>query len=627
MKKQSKRRKMKKQQGNITLSKDVIYLLGDQTIQELIDEVKKDFENRQNVRRKLELQWQLNMNFVLGNQYCDIAPNGQIEDREKRFYWQERQVFNHLAPILETRLAKLNRVRPKMSVMPATDTDSDIYAAKLSTLLLNSAYQKNELDKIIFEATVWSETCGTVFYKLGWDASGGRQVGDADDKPVFEGDISITVVPPFEIYPDYLTACEIEDCQSLIHAQAMTTKTIQEIWGVEVAGEQVNIFNNTPPLSPQDMAIVIERYEKPSSKFPEGRLIIIAQDKLLHLGELELRIGADYTLSYPFVKQTCTKAAGSFFGISIIERAIPVQRAYNAVKNRKHEFLNRIAMGVLAVEDGAVDTDELTEEGLPPGKIVVYRQGSNPPVFMDTGRLPAELNYEEDRLMNEFISISGVSEIMRNSQVPSSISSGVGLQLLIEQDDTRLSMTAEFIREAVKSIAKMILRLYKQFVTETRLLKAAGENGELETYYWRDNDITSDDVAFATENELNQTPANKRNFVFDLLKTGLLADENGKISNHMRHKILEMLGLGIWEGAKDIESLHIKKAKKENQALLRQEVNPSEIDDHDLHIQEHIKFMLCDEFKKASQEIEKRFLTHIRQHKEIAKIDNEENIQ
>jgi hypothetical protein len=617
---------MKKQRDNITLSKDAVYLLGGQTIKELIDEVKKDFEARQNARRKLELQWQLNMNFVLGNQYCDISPNGQIEDCDKRFYWQERQVFNHLAPILETRLAKLNRVRPKMSVMPATDTDSDFYAAKLSTLLLNSAYQKNELDKIIFEATVWSETCGTAFYKLGWNFSGGRQVGMADGKPVFEGDISVTVVPPFEIYPDYLTACEIEDCQSLIHARAMTAKAIQEIWGAEVSGEQVSIFNDSSQ-SPKDMAIVIERYEKPSPKFPKGRLIIIAQDKLLHLGELELKVGTDYTLSYPFVKQTCVKSAGSFFGISIIERAIPIQRAYNAVKNRKHEFLNRIALGVLAVEDGAVDTDELIEEGLPPGKIVIYRQGSNPPVFMDTGRLPSELNYEEDRLMNEFISISGVSEIMRNSQVPSSISSGVGLQLLIEQDDTRLSMTAEFIREAVKSIGKMILRLYKQFVTETRLLKAAGENGELETYYWRDNDITSDDVVFTTENELNQTPANRRNFVFDLLKTGLLADENGKISNHMRHKILQMLGLGIWEGAKDIESLHIKKAKKENRELLKQEVNASEIDDHELHIQEHIKFMLSDGFKKSSQETEKRFLRHIRHHKGIAKIDSEEYIQ
>ncbi|HEY8443795.1 MAG TPA: hypothetical protein VIL24_03245 [Clostridia bacterium] len=610
-----------KKQDAIAIPKDKLYLLDGKTVKELVVEVRKDFETRQNARKSLELQWQLNINFVLGNQYCDIAPNGQIEDSGKRYYWQERQVYNHLAPILETRLAKLNRVRPKMAVLPATDDDSDIYAAKLSTLLLNSAYQKAELDKVISEATVWSETCGTAFYKVDWNPNGGRQVGIVDGKPIYEGDIMISVVPPFEIYPDYLTACEIEDCKSIIRARALEVKTIKEFWDIDIPGEQVQLFGCASPAT--DMAVVIERYEKPSKQFPNGRLIIIAQDKLLYIDELTLKIGADYSLTYPFVKQVCAKAAGSFFGISVIERAIPVQRAYNAVKNRKHEFLNRLAAGVLAVEDGAVDIDELAEDGLPPGKIVVYRQGSNPPVFMDTGRLPSELNYEEDRLMNEFITISGVSEIMRNSQVPSSISSGVGLQLLIEQDDTRLSMTAEFIRTAVKTLAKMILRLYKQFCEQTRLLNAAGENGELETYYWRSNDITSDDVVFTTENELNQTPANRRNFVFDLLKTGLLADENGRISNHMRHKILEMLGLGIWENAKDIESLHIKKAKKENRELLKAEVLASEIDDHELHIQEHIKFMLSDSFKKLSQEVEQRFLAHIRHHKEIARLSGE----
>ena len=34
------------------------------------------------------------------------------------------------------------------------------------------------------------------------------------------------------------------------------------------------------------------------------------------------------------------------------------------IKNRKHEFLNRISMGVLTVEDGSVDLDNLSEAGL-----------------------------------------------------------------------------------------------------------------------------------------------------------------------------------------------------------------------------------------------------------------------
>ena len=44
----------------------------------LADEVEKDFLRRQQERRLLERGWQLNMNFVSGNQYCDLDAKGEI---------------------------------------------------------------------------------------------------------------------------------------------------------------------------------------------------------------------------------------------------------------------------------------------------------------------------------------------------------------------------------------------------------------------------------------------------------------------------------------------------------------------------------------------------------------------
>ena len=86
----------------------------------------------------------------------------------------------------------------------------------------------------------------------------------------------------------------------------------------------------------------------------------------------------------------------------VIDRMIPVQRAYNAVRNRKHEFLNRLSMGVLTVEDGSVDVDELSEEGLLPGKILVYRQGGKAPEMLDCGSVPSEFKDEEEWLNEEW---------------------------------------------------------------------------------------------------------------------------------------------------------------------------------------------------------------------------------
>ena len=65
----------------------------------------------------------------------------------------------------------------------------------------------------------------------------------------------------------------------------------------------------------------------------------------------------------------------------LVSRLIPLQRAYNAIKNRELEYINRISLGVLCVEDGSVDIDELREDGVSGGRVIVYRQGANPPAL------------------------------------------------------------------------------------------------------------------------------------------------------------------------------------------------------------------------------------------------------
>ena len=192
----------------------------------------------------------------------------------------------------------------------------------------------------------------------------------------------------------------------------------------------------------------------PPTLIPDGRLVIVAGDKLLFDGPLPYINRENGERGFPFVRQVSQNMAGCFWGMSIIDRLIPIQRSYNAVKNRKHEFLNRISMGVLTVEDGSVDVDNLQEEGLSPGKVLIYRQGSEPPKVMDSGSVPIEFTYEEERLINELMVISGTSELSRNSATPTNVTSGVALRLLIEQDDSRLASTADEIRFAIKEVAQ-----------------------------------------------------------------------------------------------------------------------------------------------------------------------------
>lgn len=609
--------------------------------EQIVADVLEDFRQRQNERRSFESQWQLNMNFLMGNQYCFLSPSGEVEDSDKEFYWQEREVYNHIAPIIDARLAKLSNMKPSMTVVPASGDEKDIKTAKVSKKIVNAIYNKLAVSGLISQANKWSEVCGTCFYKVAWNSNKGALIKNGNNC-VNYGDVEVSVCTPFEIYPESSSCSTIEECKSIIHAKAYHIDDIKNIWGVETTGENINVFSldgaggignygymteNTRFVNGvrKDYAIVIEKYEAPTVENPNGKLTIVAGDKLVYLGELPYINGNDGERCFPFIKQCSIDHPGCFWGASVIDRLIPLQRAYNTIKNRKHEFMNRLSMGVLTVEDGSVDTDNLEDEGLSPGKVLVYRQGANPPQFMTFDRVPIDFASEEKQILNEFTLISGVSDIMRTSLSNYVNMSGVALQRIIEQDDSRISNTVESLKTAIKNMGKHILRLYRQFATMPRLQKIVGDNGDIEVFYFNSSDISSDDIIFETENEIGETTAQKRSMVFDLINAGLLHDENGKLSNRMRVKALELLGFGVWENAQDINELHVKKSASENLKFLEgeTEIVPLEVDDHDIHITEHTAFMLGGEFEKAlktNPNLTSVVLNHIRKHKQMKQI-------
>lgn len=618
----------------------------DDEVDELAKEVIEDFRSRQEERKRFEANWKLNINFFVGNQYCAINSNNDVVDFEKQFFWQEREVYNHIAPIVELRLSKLSKVRPSMTVIPFTDNDNDISCAKVSKNILKATSYKLNLSKIISEATVWSELCGTSFYKVTWNNYKGSTVGvDKNGVPINEGDVQLDVVSPFEIFPDSNTYSSIDDCKSIMHVRAYHIDTIKDIWGVDVEGDDIDVFSldnvttagglgyfgkvsKAGKTVKHNSALVIEQYDAPSIEHPNGRLIIVAGNKTVYVGELPYINKSENKRGFPFISQCSIANPNSFWGGSVVERCIPLQRSYNAVKNRKHEFLNRISMGVMAVEDGSVDTENLEEEGMAPGKILIYRQGSPAPKLINSGSVPSDFTYEEDRLLNEFLTISGVNDLLRNTTNTANVS-GVALELLIEQDEARLISSAEQIREAVKEISKQILRLYKQFVNGKTSSKLVNDNGSIEMFYWNKSDINSDDVVFETENELNESLAQKRNMIFEIFNSGLLHDETGKLSNSVRYKLLEQLGFGVWENTQDVKTLQIKRANKEHLMIIENGniKMPKEIDDHSLHINEHTCFMLSDEYERLvenDKKIEQKMLEHIRLHKQFLNITKNE---
>ncbi len=263
--------------------------------------------------------------------------------------------------------------------------------------LVQSVFDKIRFKRLIEEGNFWQEVTGSVFYK----------VSKQDNQPI------VTVCSPFEIYPDRLDVSNLAEIGSIIHAKHVDDQLVIEKWTRE-------------------------------------RLTIIRDQKLIYDGPLPY--------AFPFVRGTSELVAGQFFGKSVVDRVIPVQRAYNAIKNRRAEFMSRMACGVVAVEDGSVDIDSLEVDGLCPGKVIVYQQGYREPKFMEAGVIPDELTKEEDRLLAEFNTISCGGDLLTSLASRASVGEGT-LNIYNELAKRQLRRPIQSIEDVYEQVGQKILAI------------------------------------------------------------------------------------------------------------------------------------------------------------------------
>lgn len=139
--------------------------------------VQQEYERRKSERLPFELQWRLNTEFLNGNQFLDIDPTSvSIQEIPKLYWYQEREVFNQMATIYETRVAQLSRTIPMLKVRPASQEDGDISAARVSSSLLQSTWYDGNMDVIWDDLCAWTELTGTALIKNAWNKDRGRTV-------------------------------------------------------------------------------------------------------------------------------------------------------------------------------------------------------------------------------------------------------------------------------------------------------------------------------------------------------------------------------------------------------------------------------------------------------------------
>ena len=612
------------------------------TVDELIAEIKGELERRRGERAGMELQWLLNSNFVAGHQYCEINPSaGEVREIERENDSEERGVYNRIAPIYDTRMAHLRNVRYAMTVRPATAEDDDIEKAAVSTDLLRYTQRKLNFEELKARIYDWSELLGTAFVMSWWDGKGGKAVlGEnglpvigADGEELHEGDIACGLLTPYEIFPESVYKETVGEQRSIIVDQVLHISEIYERYGLRVDGQECDKYVITPisgaggyglstfqstvmatkTTRVHDSAHCITYFEKPTKKYPTGRVAVIVADRLVHYG------GMPYD-EIPIIAIKCKSVAGQFFGKSYVQDLIPLQRAYNGCKNAIHNYIKAASNEPLLVPKGAVEElDEIAEYGLASNQIIEYRGENGRPSYLTRSGIPNDVWNEMQNLITDMEYTAGISQMQIYGSAPSGVKSGTAIAQLRDIDNTRLSLTAENMREGIRQLAIRWLHIYKTFCTTNRVAEIMGINNIGSVFVWSADDINSYDVVYDTVNELVLSEDQQRENFLQALQMGLFADDRGVTPREFREKAIEMMRLGNFTQLMTLSDQQRANAKRENDFLMAGVIpEVYRYDDHEIHIAEHVRFALQYRFKRfrgSSPALAEAFDRHIEDHR------------
>ena len=613
--------------------------------EDIIQAVLEDLEKRRTEKAPLETQWILNANFLVGNQYCDFNTyRGEIEQLQPVYDWLERETFNQIAPLIETRIANLKKINYRMKVKPRTNELDDYAKAEVSTSILQYTQSVSDFDTKKNTAIAWNELCGNCFWLSWWDKDKGERYATQTDvvagedgvekkvsKAFYQGDLDYGLITPYEVYPESVFKQSVEAQRSIILEQVKTVDDVYDLYGIKTEGSAVETFQLTPMSSgggygyensvmtvghkSVDNAVkVVTYFERPSKHLPNGKMaIIVGGEHLVYYGDLPYgRI--------PLVQMICREVPGQFFGKSAIEDLIPRQRAYNGCLNRIHEYIKRVAIQGFYAEEGSIDIEEFEENGAAPGAVLVYRKGSSPPVPVPNGNLPSEIMQERYNLKSDMEYVAGTSQLMVNGVTPAGVTSGTAIANLQDIDNTRLSLTGDHIRNSIKNLAILWLEVYKRFANTKRIVNYVGTNAIGNALVFSGEDITSFDVEYVTENELLMSEDMQKQRFFDAFNMGLFTDSTGKIPERVKQRALEFMKVGNYSEIMNINLLQLQAAQREN-VFFENGVLPevSEFDDHEIHIEEHLRYILQMDFmvlKMRKKEYAQALEDHLRQHKQ-----------
>lgn len=559
--------------------------------------------------------WMTNIAYILGfdNVYYDTTTRQyRMLGQTNKFMVRGRIHINKILPTIQNRLSRLCKNPPKYDIMPNSNDPEDKDAARLGLHVINYMWDKQKINQKRLQLMMWVQQAGFAYLKTSWDDCAGKPMVDPTSGQAvgYEGDVRVDVVSPFEVYQDPL-AKSMDEVSWLVHAKVRKLDYFREHykergglvkeedgWLLSAVYEmRINALNkmgiSTANTKNQmkNAAIELAYYEKPSSKHPNGRMVICAGGILLE--DKELPIG-----EIPFAKFDDVLVAGKFFSESVVTHLRPIQDQYNKLITKRSEWTNRMLAGkYIAPRGHGLISEAMNDQS---GEFIEYNPvpGAPPPMPMQIPPIPQYAYAEEDKLNQMFDQISGINEISRGV-LPAAGIPAIGMQFLQEQDETRIGVVTENNEYAYAFVASHILKHIGKFYDMPRLLKISDKGMQNEVMEFEGKDLKDNyDVQCIRGSTIPNSKILRRQEILNALGQGLFGDPHDE---KVRSKILDMLEFGDIAEAWEDQSLDNKQIKDHIKLIENGEIPPrNEWDNHPLHFLMKNRYRKSDKYAKLN---------------------------
>tara|TARA_B110000014_G_C20115500_1_gene589012 strand:- start:80 stop:2170 length:2091 start_codon:yes stop_codon:yes gene_type:complete len=588
-----------------------------------------------------------NMAFYRGLQWGTASPLGWIQDDYDLD--EAREVRNHVRPTVRTAVADMLRSLPNPEVVPANSDQRSLARAEVSQKLVRSFLKNGVVDyETLYRAEIAAQVHGAAWFKVIWDPN----KGDYDEFPIIDpetgmpdtdefemprmekranGEISVQFVDIVSLLADPHAKDE-ESVQHVFHRKYLPLRILNDRFPLDNYGKSTEgrwsigrddqgmhateivendgrsfdvpaASNTHTNAKDNQLAELVEYWEKPCNRYPGGRIIIFSGDVIVAIGPLPYE--------WPWVMRLGQNILPSgLYPDGVVKDIIPVQRSINLSASKRKEWIDKVLSPPLLVPYGSgINTDMFSDMA---GELIEYNPGARPE-WMRVPDIPGSMFNFEDFAVGTLQTISTYGEINRG-EPPKGYDSGRALSYLYEFSKAIHEPEVHLFKSTITRVLQKCLRLARDFYQEGRIVKTLGENKRLLSSDFKRGDYDFDSVV--TVEPFSGAP-NSRALRYaeamELFQMGAF-DPDNPAAKALR-QVLEV----DYEDAPTRHRLesHYSRARNENRELLDDPFFAPELldeDNHEVHSEIHTDFAVTPEFLALPEAAKERFRAHIEEH-------------